>query len=562
MITREIPFTSLSESAFRSRSRSSCPPIDQVPAADHVALPQSATPDARPFDASLFGALKWRNIGPNRGGRSHRRRPAAPAGRSSTTSAPPAAGCGRPPTAARPGSRSPTARFTAPRSARSPSRSPTPTSSTSAWARPSCAATSCRATACTSRPTPARPGSTSASPTRRRSRRIRVHPTNPDLVYVAALGHPYGAERRARRLPIEGRRQDLGEGPVPRRPSRARSTWSSIRTTRRCSTPRSGRRTARRGSCRAAARAAGSSSRPTAATLDRDHAQPGLPEGHLGKIGIRSPAPTRNRVYAMVEAEDGGVFRSDDAGATWTQGERRPRAAPARVLLHARLRRPEATRHGLRAERRLPQVHRRRQDLQDRCSAPHGDNHDLWIAANDSQAHDRSNDGGGNVSVNGGETWTDAGLSDRAVLPRRRRRSDLPYHVCGAQQDNTTVCVSERRRPGRPAIRRRRRSVFYAVGGGESGYIAPHPTQSRHLLRRQPGRAAHALRSRARVRTRDIQVYPRFFSGEPARDLTERWQWTFPIVFSPLDPNVLYARRSTCGRRPTTGRRWERSAPT
>ena len=96
----------------------------------------------------------------------------------------------------------------------------TPTSSTSAPARPTSAATSSRATASTSRPTPARPGRTSASTETQVIAKIRVHPTNPDLVYVAAFGHHAGAESRARRLPIEGRRQDLGEDPLPRRQDR------------------------------------------------------------------------------------------------------------------------------------------------------------------------------------------------------------------------------------------------------------------------------------------------------------------------------------------------------
>ena len=127
----------------------------------------------------------------------HHRARAARAARTNIISAPPAAASGRPPTAAPPGARSPTASSTARRWARWRSPNPTPTWSTSAWARPNCAATSCRATASTNPPTPAKPGSTSASPTRRPSRASASIPPNPDIVYVAALGHPYGrnAER-------------------------------------------------------------------------------------------------------------------------------------------------------------------------------------------------------------------------------------------------------------------------------------------------------------------------------------------------------------------------------
>ena len=116
----------------------------------------------------------------------------------------------------------------------------------------------------------------------------------------------------------------------------------------------------------------------------------------------------------------------------------------------------------------------------------------------------------------------------------------MPYHVCGAQQDNTTLCVPsdggrQLRDPRRPAG-----DWLYTVGGGESGYVAPHPTDPDIFYAGSQG----ALLTRYNRRTghvRDVQVYPRFFSGEPRSALKERWQWTFPIVFSPHDPNVLYA---------------------
>ena len=138
------------------------------------------------------------------------RSPAAAAGRTSTTSARPAAASGRPPTAASPGARSPTASSRHRRSAPSRSPSPTPTSSTSAWARSSCAATSSRATASTSRPTPARRGRTWASRRRMAISRIRVHPDQPRRRVRRGARRPLRPEPRARRLQVEGRRQDVG----------------------------------------------------------------------------------------------------------------------------------------------------------------------------------------------------------------------------------------------------------------------------------------------------------------------------------------------------------------
>ena len=212
-----------------------------------------------------------------------RGRAASRAGRRKRTSARSAAACGRRPTAARTGRRSPTARSRARRSARSPSRSRTPTSSSSAWASRAFAATSCRATASTSRPTPARRGRTSASRTRRRSRKIRIHPTNPDIVFVAAFGK-YGApsdERGVFKSTDGGK--TWTQGALPRRQDRRGRHLDRPHEPERACTPRCGRRTASSIRCRAAARAAASSSRPTAARRGpRSRATPGCRRASIG----------------------------------------------------------------------------------------------------------------------------------------------------------------------------------------------------------------------------------------------------------------------------------------
>jgi len=142
---------------------------------------------------------------------------------------------------------------------------------------------------------------------------------------------------------------------------------------------------------------------------------------------------------------------------------------------------------------------------------PHGDNHDLWIASNDPQRMINSNDGGGNVSINGGETWTGQEYPT-AQLYHVATTKDFPYHVCGAQQDNSTVCVSSEAggRGGRTA------SVMYAVGGGESGYIAPHPKTPNLFYAGSQG-ALLTRFDRSTGHTRDIQVYPLFFSNRKNR---------------------------------------------
>ena len=165
-----------------------------------------------------------------------------------------------------------------------------------------------------------------------------------------------------------------------------------------------------------------------------------------------------------------------------------------------------------------------------------------------------SNDGGGNVSTNGGQTWTHEEFPT-AQIYHVATTHEFPYQVCGAQQDNSTVCVQSTgggRGGGGGSF-----AAIYAVGGGESGYIAPSPTDPNIFYAGSQG----ALLSRYDRRTgmeRDIEVYPRFFSGEAAATLPDRWQWTFPIVFSPFDANTLYTSSQFLYKTTNDGQSWQK----
>ena len=299
------------------------------------------------IDQAIVDALRWRSIGPDRGGRSIAVSGVKGRPREAYFGA---VGGGLWKTdrrAARRGRRSPTARSPARRSAPSPSPSRIPTSSTSAWASRASAATSCRATASTSRPTPARRGRTSASRNSDAISKIRIHPTNPDIVFVADFGL-YGTDRAT--SAASSRRTDGGktleERAVPRHQDRRRrrrdrspaipnvmfaALWEAYRVEYQMSSggPGSGLFKSTDGG----------------ETWTRDHAQPAAcRQGMVGKIGVAISGADSNRVYALVENDNGGLFSSDDAGATWkliNDGAQRP---PARVLLHARLRRSRTTR--------------------------------------------------------------------------------------------------------------------------------------------------------------------------------------------------------------------------
>lgn len=383
--------------------------------------------------------------------------------------------------------------------------------------------------------------------------RIRIHPANPDLVYVCALGHPYGPneERGVFRSKDGGKTwqkvlfRSNHSGAVdlcfdPQNPQvMFAAIWDAYRTPWSLSSggPESGLFKTTDGG-------------DTWTEITRNS---GLPKGVIGKIGVSVSGADGKRVYAIVEAEDGGVFVSDDAGATWKRisEDRRLRQ---RAFYYSRLYADPKARDTVYVLNTGFYKSTDGGKTYKTIRVPHGDNHDLWIASNDPQRMINSNDGGGNVSINGGETWTGQEYPT-AQLYHVATTKDFPYHVCGAQQDNSTVCVSSE------GIGRGRTSpVMYAVGGGESGYIAPHP-KSPNLFYAGSQGALLTRFDRSTGHTRDIQVYPLFFSGIPARSLKERWQWTFPIVFSPHDANVLYTSSQHLWKTTNDGQSWERISP-
>jgi hypothetical protein len=169
-----------------------------------------------------------------------------------------------------------------------------------------------------------------------------------------------------------------------------------------------------------------------------------------------------------------------------------------------------------------------------------------------------ANDGGGNVTLNGGESWTEQDYIT-TQLYHVMATSDVPYHVAGAQQDNSTIAMPSDGWDHRQA-RGPNHGWYYPVGGGESGWITQHPTQPDIFYAGSQG-ALLTRYDRDNGQTRDIQVYPRFFSGDPASSLPERWQWTFPIMFSPLDPGVMYTCSQHVWKTTNDGQTWEKISP-
>ncbi|MFW5947720.1 MAG: WD40/YVTN/BNR-like repeat-containing protein, partial [Gemmatimonadota bacterium] len=277
--------------------------------------------------------------------------------------------------------------------------------------------------------------------------------------------------------------------------------------------------------------------------------RPGLPDGVRGKVGVSVSPADPDRVWAIIEAEDGGVFRSDDGGETWerTNDERKLRQ---RAFYYTRIYADTED-----ADRvYVVNVGFFRSDdagetFDTRISVPHGDNHDLWIASDDNRRMINANDGGANVSFNGGETWTDQDYSTAQFYHVTTTR-DIPYHVCGAQQDNSTVCM-----PGDGGP-----DDFYPVAGGESGYIAAHPERPNITYGGSYGGYLNRYDRETGIRAM-VNVWPDNPMGYSAEDMAERFQWTYPIVFDPHDPEVLYATSQHVWQTADGGQSWERISP-
>ncbi len=376
--------------------------------------------------------------------------------------------------------------------------------------------------------------------------RIRIHPSNPDVVYVAALGNPYGQspERGVYKTTDGGKTwiqalfRDEKTGAIdlamdPNNPDVLYAGfWEVFRTPHSLSSggPGSGLFKSTDGGAHWS-------------DLTKNA---GLPKPVWGKVGVSVSGADSTRVYAIIEAADGGVFLSDDGGTRWkiANDDRRlrqrafyytriyadPKAKDTVYVLNTGIYRSTDAGKTIRAIR-----------------VPHGDNHDLWIAPNDPKRMINSNDGGANVTVNGGESWT-AQDYPTGQFYNVFTTAHVPYHVCGAQQDNSTACVPSGG------------GDLYPVGGGESGYIAPDPKDPDVFYAGSYGGLLTRLNRRT-GQVRAVSVWPDNPMGYSAGDITERFQWTYPIVFSPTDLKTLYTSSQHVWRTTDEGQSWERISP-
>jgi photosystem II stability/assembly factor-like uncharacterized protein len=385
--------------------------------------------------------------------------------------------------------------------------------------------------------------------------RIHVHPQNPDIVFVAALGDAFGpSEHRGVYRTRDGgktwqkvlyRDEDSGAIDLTLDPANPSLMYASLLELRRFPW---GFRSAGPGTGLFKTTDGGD-------TWKELTDNPGLPSGPKGRIGLALSPARPERVWALIDADIGkkGVYRTDDAGATWTH-----------LTDDAELTQRPWYYHHIFAHPRDPETlyvlnvqmwkSKDGGKTYERMRPPHGDHHDLWIDLEDPNRMVQGNDGGATVSFNGGESWSTILNQPTAQLYHVAADNQVPYRVYASQQDNTSISLPSRSDYGRITL-----EEWYTVGGGEDGYIAPHLTNpdvvyagDHHWVYRYDHRTKQI---------RDISPNPETHYGWGSADINYRFWWTYPVAVSPHDPNVLYVTSQYVHRTTNEGQSWEVISP-
>lgn len=384
--------------------------------------------------------------------------------------------------------------------------------------------------------------------------RIRIHPQNPDIVYVAALGHVYGPnqERGVFRTKDGGktwqkvlyRDNKTGAVDLILDPSNPRimyaALWEFFRTPYSLSSGGPG--------CGLFKSTDGGD------TWNEISRNRGLPRGMLGKIGVAVSPAKHDRVWAIIEAKDGGVFCSDDGGETWRRvnEERRLRQ---RAFYYSRI---YADSKDAETVYVLNTAFYRSVDggrTYSSIRVPHGDNHDLWIDPENPARMINSNDGGANVTYNSGVSWTAQDNQPTAQFYHVTTDDYFPYRVYGAQQDNSTVRIASRTTGSGID-----KPDWHSVGGGESGHIAPRHDNPDIVYAGSYGGLITRWDYKTRE-TRIISAWPENPMGWGAGILKYRFQWTAPILVSKFDSDVLYHAAQVIFKTKNEGQSWEIISP-
>ncbi len=385
--------------------------------------------------------------------------------------------------------------------------------------------------------------------------RIRIHPVNPDIVYAAVLGDLFksSAERGVFRSRDGGKtwekvlfvNEDVGAVDLCMDPTNPRilyaSTWRVRRTPYSLSSGGQGSGLWK-----------STDSGDTWTELTRNE---GLPQKDtIGIIGVAVSYADPQRVWAIVEAENGGVFRSDDGGKKWSKLND-DRNLRQRAWYYTRIYADTKDEDKVYVVNVAYHISKDGGRTFSAKNAPHGDHHDLWVAPDDPRRLIIGDDGGAQISYDGGETWSTYHNQPTAQFYRLTTDNAFPYRIYGAQQDNSTVRIAHRTDGASIGDR-----DWEPTAGGESAHIAVDPLNNDIVY----GGEYHGLLTRVdhqRKSSRSINVWPEDNMGHGAEDAKYRFQWNYPVFFSPNDPKKLYACSNYLHVSTNEGQSWQTISP-
>jgi photosystem II stability/assembly factor-like uncharacterized protein len=384
--------------------------------------------------------------------------------------------------------------------------------------------------------------------------RIRIHPTNPNLVYAAVLGDLYKSseERGVYRSKDGGKtwerilfaNKDAGAVDLVMDPNNPRvlyaSTWKIRRTPYSLSSGGEGSELWK--------------SRDGGDTWEKLSDKKGFPKGTLGIIGVTVSPVNSQRVWAIAEAKEGGVYRSNNGGQAWEKVND-TRDLRQRAWYYTRIyadTKDENTVYVLNVSYHKSTDGGRTFKA---YRSPHGDHHDLWIAPEDPNRMVIGDDGGAQVTYNGGQNWSTYMNQPTAQIYRVTTDNHFPYRIYGAQQDNSTFRINHRSTGSHIS-----EEDWESSAGGESAHLAIDPTNNDIVYGGSYGgfltRYDHSTKQR-----RAINVWPDNPMGHGAEGMKYRFQWNFPVFFSPHNPMKLYTTSNHLHVTTNEGESWEVISP-